>query len=136
MRLELARAFFLKHEDTLARLHFEQVLAGDVPPAVAANIQRFLRARRRWQAHSWRWRPKAPSWSRPRARALAQPTISLRIAILEKTVGARLFERGGRGKVQLTRTGQGLLPYAREVVAAHNRMVKWHDSHRGFRRLW
>ena len=53
VRLELARAFFLKEEDTLARRHFEQVLAGDVPPAVAANITRFLRtmrARRRWEA--------------------------------------------------------------------------------------
>ncbi len=54
VRLELARAFFLKEEDTLARRHFEQVLAGDVPPAVAANIARFLRvmrSRRRWEAH-------------------------------------------------------------------------------------
>ena len=54
VRLELARAFFLKEEDTLARRHFEQVLAGNVPPAVAANIVRFLRimrARRRWEAH-------------------------------------------------------------------------------------
>ncbi|MYE02342.1 MAG: DUF560 domain-containing protein, partial [Alphaproteobacteria bacterium] len=53
VRLELARAFFLKEEDTLARRHFEQVLAGEVPPAVAANIVRFLRimrARRRWEA--------------------------------------------------------------------------------------
>ena len=53
VRLELAHAFFLKEEDTLARRHFEQVLAGDVPPAVAANIQSFLnvmRARRRWTA--------------------------------------------------------------------------------------
>ena len=52
-RLELARAFFLKEEDTLAKRHFEQVLAGDLPPAVAANIQRLLnimRARRRWEA--------------------------------------------------------------------------------------
>ena len=54
VRLELARAFFLKEEDTLARRHFEQVLAGRPPPAVAANVQRFLnimRARRRWEAH-------------------------------------------------------------------------------------
>ncbi len=54
VRLELARAFFLKEEDTLARRHFEQVLAGDLPPAVAANIRRFLnimRSRRRWTAH-------------------------------------------------------------------------------------
>ena len=51
VRLELARAFFLKGEDTLARSHFERVLAGDVPEAVKANVQRFLvqiRARRRW----------------------------------------------------------------------------------------
>ena len=53
VRLELARAFFLKEEDTLAKRHFEQVLAGEPPEAVAANIQRFLnimRARRRWEA--------------------------------------------------------------------------------------
>ena len=53
VRLELARAFFLKEEDTLARRHFEQVLAGRPPPAVAANIGRFLgimRARRKWEA--------------------------------------------------------------------------------------
>ncbi len=32
VRLELARAFFLKGEDKLARRHFEQVLAGRPPP--------------------------------------------------------------------------------------------------------
>ncbi|MYE02731.1 MAG: hypothetical protein F4Y03_15935, partial [Alphaproteobacteria bacterium] len=54
VRLELARAFFLKEEDTLARRHFEQVLAGRPPEPVVVNIQRFLnimRARRRWEAH-------------------------------------------------------------------------------------
>ena len=53
-RLELARAFFLKHEDSLARRNFEQVLAGDLPPPVVANVQRFLReirARRRWSMY-------------------------------------------------------------------------------------
>ena len=51
VRLELARAFFYKGEDSLARGHFRRVLAGDVPDAVKANVQRFLiqiRARRRW----------------------------------------------------------------------------------------
>ena len=51
VRLELARAFFLKGEDTLARRHFEQVLAGEPPAAVALNVNRFLnliRARKRW----------------------------------------------------------------------------------------
>ncbi len=54
VRLELARAFFMKEEDALARRHFEQVLAGRPPEAVVANIVRFLRtmrARRRWTAH-------------------------------------------------------------------------------------
>ena len=54
VRLELARAFFLKREDDLARDHFERVLAGRPNPAVAANVRRFLaemRARRRWSAH-------------------------------------------------------------------------------------
>ena len=50
-RLELARAFFLKGEDTLAKRHFEQVLAGKPPAAVVLNVNRFLaqiRARKRW----------------------------------------------------------------------------------------
>ena len=44
VRLELARAFFLKGQDGLARRHFELVLAGGVPPPVAANIRRFMTA--------------------------------------------------------------------------------------------
>ena len=51
VRLELARAFFLKGEDSLARGYFERVLAGKPPAPVVANVQRFLaeiRARRRW----------------------------------------------------------------------------------------
>ena len=54
VRLELARAFFLKSEDDLAREHFERVLAGGPPPAMAANIRRFLeaiRARRLWSGY-------------------------------------------------------------------------------------
>ena len=55
VRLELARAFFLKGEDGLARRHFEYVLAGDPPGPVVANVSRFLaliRARRRWDMHA------------------------------------------------------------------------------------
>ena len=51
VRLELGRAFFLKGEDILARRHFERVLAGRPPAAVALNVHRFLaqmRARKRW----------------------------------------------------------------------------------------
>ena len=44
VRLELARTFFLKGQDGLARRHFELVLAGGVPPPVAANIRRFMNA--------------------------------------------------------------------------------------------
>ena len=54
VRLELARAFFYKKEDSLARQHFERVLAGEPPDPVAANIRRFLneiRARRRWSMY-------------------------------------------------------------------------------------
>ena len=54
VRLELARAFFLKGEDSLARGHFEAVLAGDPPAPVVANVNRFLaqiRARRRWSTY-------------------------------------------------------------------------------------
>ncbi len=51
VRLELARAFFMKGEDNLAAEHFETVMAGDVPNEVKANVGLFLaeiRARRRW----------------------------------------------------------------------------------------
>ena len=54
VRLELARAFFLKGEDALARRHFEWVLAGNPPQAVVANVNRFIalmRARKRWSAY-------------------------------------------------------------------------------------
>ena len=54
VRLELARAFFLKREDGLARRHFERVLAGKPPAAVVANVRRFLtqiRERKRWQVN-------------------------------------------------------------------------------------
>ena len=51
VRLELARTFFLMGEDSLARRHFETVLASAIPEPVAANVRRFLdamRARKRW----------------------------------------------------------------------------------------
>ena len=51
VRLELARAFYLKGEDDLARRHFEAVLASGVPEEVAANVNLFLseiRSRGRW----------------------------------------------------------------------------------------
>ena len=54
VRLELGRAFFLKGEDTLARRHFERVLAGKPPAAVVLNVNRFLaqmRARKRWSTY-------------------------------------------------------------------------------------
>ena len=55
VRLELARAFFLKGEDDLSRRHFENVLAGNPPQPVVANVRRFLseiRARRRWSLYA------------------------------------------------------------------------------------
>ena len=51
VRLELARAFFLKGEDSLSQQHFERVLAGNPPEPVIMNVRAFLnqiRARRRW----------------------------------------------------------------------------------------
>ena len=54
VRLELARAFFYKGDDSLSRDHFVRVLAGKPPAPVAANVQRFLaqiRARKRWSMY-------------------------------------------------------------------------------------
>ena len=51
VRLELARAFFLKGEDRLATRHFEQVLAGNQAEATVHKVNGFLklmRARKRW----------------------------------------------------------------------------------------
>ncbi|MHB8624221.1 MAG: LysR family transcriptional regulator [Sulfuricaulis sp.] len=44
-----------------------------------------------------------------------QPAISKRIASLEKQIGARLFDRIGRG-IRLTEAGAALLPRARDLV--------------------
>ena len=46
VRLELARAFFVKGQDGLAQRHFELVLAGELPLPVLINIRRFLDAMR------------------------------------------------------------------------------------------
>ncbi len=54
VRLELALAFFLKQDDSLAREHFERALVGKPPEALAKNVNRFLttmRARRRWRGY-------------------------------------------------------------------------------------
>ena len=54
VRLELALAFYLKEDDSLAREHFERALVGKPPAALAANVQRFLtimRARKRWNGY-------------------------------------------------------------------------------------
>ena len=51
VRLELARAFYLKGDDELARRHFILVLGANPPEPVAANVRRFLReieGRGRW----------------------------------------------------------------------------------------
>ena len=54
VRLELARAFFLRGDDDLARRHFALALGAEPPPAVVANVNRFLyamRERRRWSGY-------------------------------------------------------------------------------------
>jgi len=51
VRLELARSFFLAGDDENARYQFRLALAGDLPPAVVANVERYLQAirkRRNW----------------------------------------------------------------------------------------
>ncbi len=54
VRLELARAFFLRGRDGLARRHFEHALAASPPAPVVANINRHLaemQARKRWTGY-------------------------------------------------------------------------------------
>ena len=68
--------------------------------------------------------------------AVSQPTVSHRIAIMEKAIGARLFVRRRRGDHLLTETGHGLLPHARSALAAHDRMIAWIDGRNPIQRLW
>lgn len=51
------------------------------------------------------------------ALSISQPAISRRIELLERELGAPLFERLPVG-VRLTEAGQTFLPYARQVLAA------------------
>ncbi|PYY45444.1 LysR family transcriptional regulator [Curtobacterium sp. MCBD17_023] len=51
----------------------------------------------------------------------AQSTVSAGIASLERSLGTRLFERGGR-RLVLTPTGADLLPHARAVLESLDRM--------------
>jgi len=48
---------------------------------------------------------------------VSQPAISQAIGRLERSLGARLFERSSRS-VRLTAAGKGLLPYAEALLAA------------------
>lgn len=48
---------------------------------------------------------------------ISQPAISRRIELLERELGAPLFERISAG-VRLTEAGQAFLPYAQQVLAA------------------
>jgi DNA-binding transcriptional LysR family regulator len=45
-----------------------------------------------------------------------QPAISSRIALFEKELGVKLFEREGNNTVTLTHKGRELVPYAEKVV--------------------
>ncbi|WIB26818.1 LysR family transcriptional regulator [Curtobacterium sp. MCSS17_015] len=51
----------------------------------------------------------------------AQSTVSAGIASLERSLGTRLFERGGR-RLVLTASGEDLLPHARAVLESLDRM--------------
>jgi DNA-binding transcriptional LysR family regulator len=51
---------------------------------------------------------------------ISQPALSKQIRMLERQLGAPLFDRGRDG-VRLTPVGQALLPHAREVLAAWDR---------------
>lgn len=54
VRLELAYAYFLKHDDDLAKEHFNIVLADNPSSELAVNVRRFLKeiqTRKRWGAY-------------------------------------------------------------------------------------
>ena len=71
VRLEIARAFFLKGENNQSRRHFERVLAGNPPAVVVDNVRRFLSKIRERGAgacmRASRWR-RTPTSGAPRTR--------------------------------------------------------------------
>ncbi|MER5731801.1 LysR family transcriptional regulator [Streptomyces sp. NPDC002138] len=54
--------------------------------------------------------------------ALTQQAVSKRVAVLEKSLGVRLFHRTARG-AELTIDGQAFLPHARELLRVAERAV-------------
>lgn len=58
-----------------------------------------------------------------RALDLAPKTVSLRVRVLEKRLGMRLFERKGRGVVPAP-AAASLLPAAREIVDMNDRLFE------------
>jgi DNA-binding transcriptional LysR family regulator len=63
---------------------------------------------------------KQKSFSRAAVKLLVtQPSISAQISSLEKSIGVRLFERGG-GKVTLTAAGRVFEPFAEECISRLN----------------
>jgi LysR family transcriptional regulator, low CO2-responsive transcriptional regulator len=54
---------------------------------------------------------------------LTQPTISAQIQALEKTVGARLFERSAQG-ILLTQAGKSFHPYAMQMLELSERALQ------------
>ncbi len=63
------------------------------------------------------------SFSRAAVKLLVtQPSISAQISSLEKTIGVRLFERGG-GKVTLTAAGRVFEPFAEDCITRLNHIA-------------
>ena len=63
------------------------------------------------------WVAKLRSFSKAaEQQCTTQPAISSRIAILEKELDVKLFERDGNAKVLLTPKGHELIPYAEKLV--------------------
>lgn len=97
VRFELARVFFLKREDSLARGHFERVLAARLEPGVAEHIRGYLhaiRARRRWEA-----------W----LRLHVAPDTNIAAASDEKFIHIDGLPPLRRGGSSLPRSGVGLI---------------------------
>lgn len=55
--------------------------------------------------------------------AIAQPTLSVALAALEEEVGKRLIDRDRR-YIGLTPEGEAMLPWAQQIVAAHDALLQ------------
>lgn len=125
VRLELARALYIKRDDAAAKYHFELALASGLPEAVSNNVRVFLdniRRRRDWTFNfGWGLLPDSNINS-----GTAQQTITLPFAPGPAVLSPEAREKSGVGLL-LTADGSKSFPLANNWQMRFNASVLRRD---------